>query len=110
VPDEKQREKEESVLADHESSRLSKKTWHGVLGQRERPPARGNVSAYRCVGVSAFAKHHQLRRDLLVIIAVSKSSITSPDADTPIRRPADTLPLAAHFERNDITIICETVH
>ena len=27
---------------------------------------RGNVSAYRCVGVSAFAKHHQLRRDLLI--------------------------------------------
>jgi hypothetical protein len=43
--------------------------------------------------VSAFAKHHQLRRDLLVIIAVSKSSLTSPDADTPIRRPADTFPL-----------------
>jgi hypothetical protein len=50
---------------------------------------------YRRVGVSAFAKHHQLRRDLPVIIAVSKSSLTSPDADTPIRRPADTLPLAA---------------
>ena len=30
---------------------------------------------------------------------------------TPIRRPADTLPLpAAHFERHDVTIICETVH
>jgi hypothetical protein len=30
--------------------------------------------------------------------------------ETPIRRPADTLPLpAAHFERNDVTIICETV-
>src|ERR1700730_7616248 len=28
----------------------------------------GNVSADRCVGVSAFTKHHQLRRDLLVII------------------------------------------
>jgi len=33
------------------------------------------------------------------------------DADTPIRRAADTLPqLAANFERNDIIIICETVH
>jgi hypothetical protein len=32
-------------------------------------------------------------------------------ANTPTRRPADTLPQpAAHFERNDITIICETVH
>jgi hypothetical protein len=62
-------------------------------------------------GVSAFAKHHQLRRDLLIIIAVPKSSLPSPEADTPIRRPADTLPQpAAHFERNDIAIICETVH
>jgi hypothetical protein len=52
-------------------------------------PAR---ETYRRVGVSAFAKHHQLRRDLLIIIAMSKSSLTSPDADTPIRRPADTLP------------------
>jgi hypothetical protein len=43
--------------------------------------------------VSAFAKRRQLLRDLLVIIAVPKSSLTSPDADTPIRRPADTLPL-----------------
>jgi hypothetical protein len=49
----------------------------------------GNVWAYRGVGVSAFAKHHQLRRDLLVTIAVPKSSLTSPDADTPIRRYAD---------------------
>jgi hypothetical protein len=31
VSDEKQREKEESGLADHESSHLSKKTWRGVL-------------------------------------------------------------------------------
>jgi hypothetical protein len=42
--------------------------------------------------VSAFAKRRQLRRDLLVIAAVSKSSLTSLDADTPIRRPAHTLP------------------
>jgi len=63
------------------------------------------------IGVSAFAKHHQLRRELMIIIAVSKSSLTSPDADTPTRRPADTLPQpAAHFERNDVTIVCETVH
>ena len=47
--------------------------------------------------MSAFAKHHQLRRDLLIIIAVSKSSLTSPDADTPIRRPADTLPQTKHI-------------
>ena len=66
---------------------------------------------YRRIGVSAFAKHHQLCRDLLMIIAVSKSSLTSPDAHTPTRRPADTLPQpAAHFERNDVTIICEAVH
>ena len=42
--------------------------------------------------MSAFAKHHQFRRDLLVVVAVSKSSLTSPDAHTPTRRPADTLP------------------
>jgi hypothetical protein len=65
--------------------------------------ARGNVSACRRVGVSAFAKRHQLRRDLLVIIAVSKSSLNSPDADTPNRRHASPA-------CGDITIICETVH
>jgi hypothetical protein len=37
--------------------------------------------------VSAFAKHHQLREDLLVIIAASKSSLSSPGADTPTRFP-----------------------
>src|ERR1700730_5870388 len=42
---------------------------------------------YRRVGVSAFAEYHQLLRDLLVIIAVSKSSLNFP-------RPQydDTLP------------------
>ena len=31
--------------------------------------------------------------------------------ETPIRQHADTLPLpAAHFERHDVTIICDTVH
>src|SRR5260370_5057957 len=54
----------------------------GRLGETYR---RIGVSACRRVGVSAcrrFAKHHQLRRDLLVIIAVSQSSPTSPHADT----------------------------
>jgi predicted DNA-binding protein (MmcQ/YjbR family) len=37
VPDEKQQEKEESVLAAHESSHLNKRVWHSVLCQRERP-------------------------------------------------------------------------
>ena len=61
--------------------------------------------------VSAFAKRHQLRRDLLVITAVSKSSLTSPDADMTIRRPADTLPQpAAHFDRNKIPAISGTGH
>ncbi len=47
-------------------------------------------------------KWQKTRRDM--------QRLASPDADTPIRRPADTLPLpAAHFERNDVTIICETV-
>jgi hypothetical protein len=61
---------------------------------------------YRRIGISAFARHPQLteasmrlsasfRRDLLVTIAVSKSGLTSPNADTPTRRPADTLPRRA---------------
>ena len=50
------------------------------------------VSACRRVGVSAFAKHRQLVVNLLVIMAVPKSSLTSPYAHTPTRRPADTLP------------------
>jgi hypothetical protein len=58
----------------------------------EGATGKGNVSACRRIGVSAFAKRHQFHRDLLIIIAVSKSSRTSLDADTPIRRPADTLP------------------
>jgi hypothetical protein len=79
----------------------------GKTANRPRPGG-GNVSAYRCVGVSAFAKHHQLSRDLLIIIVVSKAVLLP---QTPISRPADTLPRpTAHFERNDITIICETVH
>jgi hypothetical protein len=66
-----------------------------------KSPARGNVTAYRRVGVSAFPKRHKLRRDLPVIIAVSKSSLTSPNAHTPIRQHADTLPQpTAHFDRN----------
>ena len=61
---------------------------------------------YRRVGGSAgrrLQKHHQLRRDLLAIIAVSENSLASQYAE-PLPQPA------AHFERNDITIICETVH
>jgi hypothetical protein len=41
---------------------------------------------YRRVGVSAFAKRRQLHRDLLVVTAVSKSSLTP---QTPIRQYAD---------------------
>jgi hypothetical protein len=74
----------------------------GRLGKRI------GVSAYRCVGVCKASSTPSRPPG---IIAVPKSSLTSPDADTPTRRPADTLPQpAAHFERNDITIICETVH
>jgi hypothetical protein len=50
---------------------------------------------YRRVGVSAcrrLQKRHQLRRDLLVIIAVSKSSLTFPDPDTPIRHEPTRFP------------------
>ena len=59
-----------------------------------RPPAlkMGQLGeTYRRTGVSALAKHHQLLRDLLVIIAVSKSSLNFPRrqyANTPIRSPA----------------------
>jgi hypothetical protein len=49
---------------------------------------------YRRAGVR---KRHQLRRDLLVIIAVPKSSFTSANADTPIRRSADTFPAGRPF-------------
>ena len=63
-----------------------------------RPPAlkMGQLGeTYRRIVVSAFTKHHQLLRDLLDIIAVSKSSLNFPRrqyANTPIRRYADTLP------------------
>jgi hypothetical protein len=53
-----------------------------------------NVPAGRRIGVSAFAKLHQLRRDLLVTIGTSKSSFASQDADTPTRRHAGTFPEA----------------
>ena len=52
---------------------------------------------YRRIGVSAFAEHHQLRRELLVITAVSKAVLLP---QTPIRQYADTLPQPAHFQRN----------
>ena len=41
------------------------------------------------VGVSACRR---LQSVINFVIAVSKSSLSSPDADTPIRRPANTLP------------------
>jgi hypothetical protein len=43
------------------------------------------------IGASAFEKRLNIVKTLLVTIAVSKSSFTSPDSHTPIRRPADTL-------------------
>jgi hypothetical protein len=46
--------------------------------------SKGNVSAGRCVGV---CKASSVRRELLVTIGVSESSLTPPDADTPMRRP-----------------------
>jgi hypothetical protein len=41
----------------------------------EGATGKGNVSACRRIGVSAFAKRHQFHRDLLIIIAVSKCSL-----------------------------------
>src|SRR5271166_2882312 len=44
---------------------------------------------YRRIGVPGSRRLQsviQLRRDLLIIIAVSKSSLASPDADPPTRR------------------------
>jgi hypothetical protein len=47
------------------------------------------METYRRIGVSAFAKHHQFRRDLLVIVAVPKSSLPRRRyAHTPTRRHA----------------------
>ena len=47
-------------------------------------------------GVWAFAKGHQLRGYLLVNMAnIEKQLLISPDAVTPLRRPADTFPLEA---------------
>jgi hypothetical protein len=44
---------------------------------------------YRRVGVSAFPKRHELRRDLLVTIAVSRSSLPGRrHANTPTRFPS----------------------
>jgi hypothetical protein len=42
------------------------------------------------VGVWAFCKSHQVRGDLLVNMATSKSSLITPDAVTPLRRYAVT--------------------
>ena len=54
------------------------------------------AETYRRVGVSAFCKAlSDFVETCLIIIAVSKSSLTSPDADPPIRRLADTFPLAS---------------
>jgi plasmid stabilization system protein ParE len=45
-----------------------------------------------------------------VISIVKHVAAKNPEAQ-PTRRYADTIPQpAAHFERNDVTIICETVH
>jgi len=71
--------------------RLEAATEENDQKQKFEGSHKGNVSAYRRIGVSAFAKHNQFRRDLLGNIAISKSSLTSSDAVTPIRRPADTL-------------------
>jgi hypothetical protein len=62
-----------------------------------RKGKRIGVSAYRRIGVSAFAKRRQLVVNLLVIIAVPKSSLTRRGKGwslrlphhTPIRQPAD---------------------
>jgi len=86
-------------------------TGRGPEGCVENGPAR---ETYRRIGVSACRRLQSAINFVETsrsIVATSKSSLASPDADTPIRRPADTLPRpTAHFERNDTTIICETVH
>jgi hypothetical protein len=70
-------------------------TGPGPEGCVENGPAR---ETYRRVGVSKRQKQ-------------SSQTPRRPDAQTPIRQHADTLPQpAAHFERNDVTIICEAVH
>jgi hypothetical protein len=74
------------------TGRLGAATEENDHQQKSEGSQKGNVSAYWCVGVSEFAKHNQFRRDLLGNIAMSKSSLTSSDAVTPICRYADTLP------------------
>ena len=64
------------------------------------------VSAYRRVGVCKASSTPSRPPDHYSDV----EKAVFPDADTPIRRSADTFPPPAHFERNDITIICETVH
>ena len=68
------------------------------------PAAMGNVSASRRIGVSACRRLQSIIYSVGTswsLLAVPKGSLTSPDADTPTRRPADTLPQPpAHFQRN----------
>jgi hypothetical protein len=64
-----------------------------VIGQSAGEP-------YRRLGVWAFAKNYLRRGNLLVDIAASKSILFPRRryADTPTRRPADTLPQAPEVE------------
>jgi hypothetical protein len=65
---------------------------------------------YGRIGVSACRRLQSII-NLLIIVAVSKSSLTSADADTPIRPPADTPPQpTAHFDRNNVPAISGTGH
>jgi hypothetical protein len=50
----------------------------------------GSVSAYQRVGVWAFEKCHQLRRNLLVMIAASKNCLTSNPPTRSRSRGTDT--------------------
>ena len=63
---------------------------YGFSDLRIPVPAGSQLETYRRIGVSAFAKHHQLRRDLLVIIRAEKQSYFPRRryANTPTRRHA----------------------
>src|SRR5260370_4069485 len=50
--------------------RLEAATEENEHKQKSEDSHKGNVSAYRCVGVWAFAKHIQFRRDLLCQITL----------------------------------------
>src|SRR5271166_5456865 len=72
------------------------------------PAARGNVSVCRRVGVCKASSTLSRPPDHYSRVEKQSYFPRRRYANTPTRRHAPQS--AAHFERNDVTIICETVH